>query len=159
MADILRHLFLSINVLFDMMYNLKYSSYRCSVEEPKCLFSFLRRENRKVEYALACVLTELRAGRNLAVSVRRNEKIDGCLHAHNYRHATSDVKRIVADVSASRGRHIDRCRNIRRDYAACRHAHYDVLVDTYGTRTRACHAVCVGVGNLNGYRYGCRNSG
>lgn len=158
MADKLRHLFLSIKCFVRYDVQSKFSSYRCSVEKPKCLFSFLRRENRKVEYALARVLTELRAGRNLAVSVRRNEKIDGCLHAHNYRHATSDVKRIIADVRASRGRHIDRCRNIRRDNAACRHAHYDVLVDTYGTRTRACHAVCVGVGNLNGYGYGCRNS-
>ena len=62
----------------------------------------LGREERQVEYALACVLTEFRAGRYLAIAVRRNEKVDGRLNAQNDRDAARDRERVVAHVSAAR---------------------------------------------------------
>ena len=120
-------------------------------ENRKGLFSRLSRENRKVEHTLAGVLAKFRAGWNFAISVRRYEKIDGCLYAQNHRHATRDAERIIAYVRASRRRHIDGCRNVWRNYTAGRHAHNHVKRDTDRTRARALHAVCVGVGDLNRY--------
>ncbi len=135
----------------------KYRNLRChriflSRENRKGLFSQSSWENRKVEHALASVLTEFRARRNFAISVRRHEKIDGCLYAQNHRHATRDAERVVAYVRASRRRHIDGCRNVWRNYATRRHAHDNVKRDADRARARALHAVCVGVGNLNRYR-------
>ena len=114
-----------------------------------------RREQGQIEHALTSVLAEFRAGRNLAVAVGRYEKIDGCLHAKNDGNARSYRERVVAHVSTSRRSHIDGCRDDGRNYAARRNAHYHVLGDTQGARARACNSVCVGVGDLNGYRNRC----